>query len=230
MTQTVLITRTQIDSEDFARLLYARLPDVPVLVAPLVTIEPIDAMLPAKDYAALLLTSRHAVPFAATHFPDAITLCVGDATAQTARDHGLRATSAQGAAQELIALAKSKGRAPMLHLHGTQTRGAVATHLNAAGLATDACVVYGQNPRNWSQLESDTIAEAKTLIVPLFSPKSAARVARNLEEYKGEIDLCAMSDATLAAFGDGTYRRAIVATQPSADAMIDAIAQLTAGS
>ncbi|WP_159075303.1 uroporphyrinogen-III synthase [Celeribacter baekdonensis] len=226
--QTVLITRPQDDATRLAQDLRALVPGAAVLTAPVLEIVPCVPSVTTQRYDAVILTSRHAAQAAMEMFPKLTAYCVGDATAQAAQSIGLMAVSVAGSADDLIAYLAEKPLCRAIHLHGKHTRGDVAGRLTAGGLETDDAVVYDQQARTWTSEEQNSVAQAQSLVVPLYSPRSAQILSKRLEIYCGRLTLVAMSQACLDAWSGPAPICSIVAQHPDGATMKHAIAsQLT---
>ncbi len=151
--------------------------------------------------------------------------CVGDRTARVAAEAGLNARSAGGAAGDLVALIKgSQPEGPLLHLHGTHVRGDIAEQLNSAGFSVSGHVAYDQRSLSLSDEALAALTGPRRMIVPLFSPRSAALFAADLPT-DGNPDLICISDATRAALPASLRLTAIVADAPTGAAMLKALAR-----
>lgn len=227
----ILLTRPRAASERFAaQLTQAFGAKVTPLVAPLMEIVPRDIAIDLSGVSGLIFTSDAGVTAFADRSVrrDLPAWCVGDRTAQAARDIGLTAHSAHGDAQDLIAMirqAAPNGR--LLHLHGAHTRGEVVETLNKAGLPARGLAIYDQAACPPSTTFRDAIEGALPVIVPLFSPRSAQLFAQASEgSQPGDSRCIALSPAVKAALPDRWKASCHLATTPNADAMVVAIADL----
>jgi uroporphyrinogen-III synthase len=145
----LLVIRPEPDGERTAEALRARGHEV--LLAPLTRIAPVEADLGPGPWAALLITSANAVRALENHPQRQLlsglpVLAVGDRSAAAARQAGFTdATSADGTAQELAALAASHyggtGR-PLLWLAGADRASDLVAALAAAAVPVEMCVIY----------------------------------------------------------------------------------------
>lgn len=223
MSATVLITRPREDAERLADALRAAHQGVGVIIASVMEIVPRSFAPVQGQPDMILLTSRHAVE-AAISFGDLPVICVGDATAEAARERGLDAKSVAGTADDLVAaVIASSARAP-LHLRGYHTRGDVTARLCAAGLEADERVVYAQEAVAWDADTQARVSLAPSLVVPLFSPRNAKLVAARLTETcAADLHLVCISKATLDAWDGPTPLSQTVAARPDFTSMITAI-------
>lgn len=225
---TVLISRPFEDANAVKRAVLAQFPSVDVIVAPALKIKNVPFEAPEGDFDALVLTSKHAVEAAARIAPNATALCVGDATAKSARAHGLKAISAQGAAQDLFELARDSDVTKLLYLHGAHVHTDLAGALTNAGLEAKSRVVYRQDACAFSAEVRDRVAKLKSLVVPVYSARSAQIVSENLNGFGGQIVLVAISDAAQQGWSGPDPKTTIIAQAPNSKAMLTAIAsQLT---
>jgi uroporphyrinogen-III synthase len=226
----VVLTRPRDASARFAAALRAELGPVLIAIAPLMEIVPGHMIPDLAGASGLIFTSAAGVAvFAAQNTRrDLPAWCVGARTAQAARDIGLVAHTAEGDADALVATiiaARPAGR--LVHLCGTHSRGNVADRLCAAGLWAEAQVIYDQPALGATEDLTTALAHPGPIIVPLFSPRSAALFA----EVAGSADVIpvALSAAVRAALPADLAARARQATSPDAAAMIHAVAAVMSG-
>lgn len=229
----VLLTRPKAQSLAFARALEARFrAQVRPVVAPLMEVEPLTPPLPEGAFAGVIFTSAHAVAAAAGlgKLPR-LAWCVGEKTAQAAQAAGFTARSADGDADALVAAIRADPPAGrLLHLRGQDTRGEVAERLILAGIETIPVVVYRQVAQPMPMAGQEVLGHAGPVIVPIFSPESARRLAAELPvPLPAGLRLVAMSEAVAEALR-GVVRQGLwVARRPTADAMLDAVADALVG-
>jgi uroporphyrinogen-III synthase len=226
----VLLTRPLAQSQEFAAALADRFDDAlhPV-ISPLMEVELLTPDLPPEDFVGVIFTSatgvEASVPFAG-RLPT-LAYCVGARTAKVARAAGFTAISADGNADALVDLIIARppgGR--LLHLRGEETRGEVAERLTTAGIGTVSMIVYRQRPLPLTGKALELLANTGVVIVPLFSPRSAALMSGLVPvDHRADVYVAAMSRAVADAvrFRNG---RLIVAARPDAAAMLDALAKL----
>lgn len=224
---TILLTRPLAQSQRFAALL-AAVTDVPVLIAPLMETVFLQVTLPARSPSAIILTSE-AGARAATRLKDRLpnrAWCVGDRTAEVARQAGFAAQSAQGDAAALVAaILRAHEVGPLLHLRGAATRGEVANLLTKGGIVTDEVVVYDQQEQPLSPEAWRLIRSGRPVIVPLFSPRSAAIFARQVGRC-ASLWLAAFSPAVAAELGQIGAAGLETADRPDAQGMLLAVQRL----
>ena len=220
---TILLTRPARASERFARALEVRLRDrVRVLVSPILRIEP-DGRLPDLGaYRTVIFTSENGVHAVDAPRDARLAYCVGDRTAEAADAAGYRAVSASGDAAALERrLLADRPPGPWIHLVGAHQRGNLAETLSAAGHPTDQAVVYRQIACGLSQEAADEL-RAGSVILPVFSPRSAALLCAAMPSEAEPPAVVAISDATAASWTTAA-RTVRISLQPDADSMLAAI-------
>lgn len=231
----VLLTRPAAQGDRFAAMLRERFGDaVDIVTSPL--LEPVFLApdIPKRDHAAVILTSETGVE-AARRLMDGHTLprsalCVGDRTAQAARAAGFQARSASGDADALLAMILADPPdGPLLYLHGRETRGDLVARLAAAGLHADAVTVYAQEPRPLTAEARTLLDGAGSVIVPLFSPRTAQLFAATAP-HRAAVRVAALSPSVAAALGNVPVAECVVSSRPDAEGLIAVMAPLiTAG-
>lgn len=228
---TFLLTRPLAQSERFATQLRARFGvDVQVVISPLMDTGFLTPAFPDPRPSALIFTSETGVAGFVQH-PDRpadlpqTAYCVGNRTAQAAKAAGLKPISADGDATALIALIAQSGvPGPLLHLCGQQTRGDIAGQLTDAGHPTTALVLYEQRPKSFTPQALSLLSGKRPVVVPLFSPRSAALFLAQLAQTPVQAPLvyAALSQAVAAPL-TAQEGAACIAAKPTADALIDAL-------
>lgn len=225
----VLITRPQDAAHRFAEELRAAVGPVEVAIIPMLEITPVVDHIDLEGVAALIFTSAAGVEVFGQLSEDRSlpAWCVGDRTAEAARGIGLKATSAGGDADALVALmAEARPEGRLLHLSGVHTRGDVARRLFEAGLRAEARAIYDQvAARPGSELGA-ALAHPGMVIVPLFSPRSAGIFAEAAGPAAERATIVALSRAVAEALPASLRRDARIADSPDAPAMIRAISAL----
>jgi uroporphyrinogen-III synthase len=228
-TPRILLTRPAVQSLRFARDLRAAVPfALRITISPLLTPVLLSGAVPQQPVAGLVFTSETGVrAYAAQSARIApMAYCVGDRTARAARASGLRVVSADGDAEALIRLILSQAHeGPLLHLRGRDARGDVAPRLTAAGVRTDAAIVYDQQPCPPTPAALRLLGGRVPVIVPLFSPRSARLFAAGVKPA-APLRVVAMSAAVADAVGADLAVDVAIAARPTSDAMIAAVAQL----
>jgi len=155
--------------------------------------------------------------------------CVGAHTAAVARTLGFAATAAGADAEALVAaLSARPPAAPLLHPRGVHARGDIAARLSAAGIPTAEVVVYDQRALPLSPAALAAAAGSAPLVVPLFSPRTAALAAAGLRGAAAPLRAAAISPAVAEAWARAGGTPAAVAVRPDAAAMLALTARLLA--
>jgi uroporphyrinogen-III synthase len=225
----VLLTRPREASERFAAMLRAEFGPMQIAILPLMEIVPLVTTLDLEDVAALIFTSAAGVEVFSDLTGDRSlpAWCVGERTAQAAREAGLKAMSAGGDAAALVALmadARPLGR--LLHLHGAHTRGDVAEGLNKAGLRAEGRAIYDQRRISPGPAFTAALAHDGPIVVPLFSPRSARLFAEAADPVGANLRPVTISAAARDALPDRLARTATLAAAPDAEAMMQAVGAL----
>lgn len=187
------------------------------VVSPVIEIRPRAVTLPLE--AELVLTSQNAV--AALPPGRWRAWCVGDRTAEAAREAGIAAVSAGGDAEALLARLVKARPGPLVHVRGAHATGDLVARLRDAGLAAEEVVAYDQAPRSLTDEAAALLAGEGAVVLPLYSPRSARLVAVHPGPWRAPLHAVAISRAAAAAFDRPA--RVIIATAPSGEAMEAAI-------
>lgn len=167
---TLLLTRPLPASLRFHEELKAAGVSCPAVISPLIRIEP----LPVGDLSAdvgLIFTSENGVRASGAVAGRA--WVVGSRTAQAAREAGLTVKHVAPDADALVAyLLANRPDCPLLHLRGEHARGEIAKRVDAGEQ-----VVYRQHEMRLSDEALALLAGGGTVIVPLFSPRTAMLLA-----------------------------------------------------
>ena len=226
-TPLILLTRPVAQAERFAGDCRAAFGDrAEVLIAPMQDIS-LLALPDIPPGTALIFTSENGVRAYQTGGGAAglTAYCVGDRTAQAANGAGLNALSAAGAAGDLVALIREDHHSgALMHLHGTHVRGDITKRLSDAGLNASGHVVYEQQELPLSQEAIRALSGPRRIIVPLFSPRSAALFATAVPPFCRP-DLICISPATRDALPSELLPRASLAGSPTGAAMLKALAR-----
>lgn len=205
-----LLTRPLAQSQAFA----AEIPTVECLIAPILRIAALPFDPAVLDGApGLIFTSANAVPFAGPG-RGRRALVVGPQTAEAARAAGFQVEEGPGDAEGMMPLLA--GRADWLHLHGRHR----ARVLPVRGFA-----VYDQLAELLPPPALAALAGARPLILPLFSPRSAALLSDAAQGARAPIAVVAISARANAAYR-GPAQARILADRPEGAAMRRVITSL----
>lgn len=224
----ILLTRPRDASQGFARQLADALGPVQVMIAPLTGIEWVNEMPDLHGIEALIFTSRQGVEAYRRLglSKGARAFCVGGSTAQDAIDAGLDAVSADGDADALVALIEASGaRGPLVHIRGAESRGNIAGRLNQSGIETKEAILYRQITLPMPPEAQALLQGTAPVIVPLFSPRSAARFTA-CAPYDAPLFLAAISAGTAEGLRGLGAKALVTAQTPDARAMLQAVTGL----
>jgi uroporphyrinogen-III synthase len=223
----VLVTRPLADGRAFAAALSDRFGTrVRPVLAPLMALKVLTPALPPGPFAGVIFTSAAGVEAALRFKPDLPqqAWCVGRKTAERATGAGFHARSADGDADALVAAILADpplGR--LVHLSGEDTRGEVAKRLVSAGIETVSVTIYRQDPQPLTPEAAALLARADPVILPLFSPRSAALfLAAMPPDSRASLHVVAMSAAVADAARDIPHHALNIAPDLTAEAMIQA--------
>lgn len=219
-----LLTRPAWQGMRFAATLRRRFPAVEVVESPLLSPVLMQPDLPGGLFDAVVFTSETGVASAGPYrmrLPR-LAFCVGDRTAQAAREAGFDARSAAGDAEALVTLLVHLRLGRLIHLHGQETRGDVVGRLNTAGIESFGVVTYRQEAQPPTPLAEALLQGHSPVVAPVFSPRTARLLAQAATGARAPIWLAALSDSVDEAARMPTARR-IVAARPDGEAMLEAI-------
>ncbi len=228
---TILLTRPAPGAAETADALRARLGEVKIVYSPLLSIGFQQAKF-ANPHATPIFTSRNGVEgfLRSGGNANGPCWCVGEATAQAAEAAGFTPRAAEGDAESLIAMMLASGdQGPFQHYRGAHARGDVAGRLSAAGRPTGAEVVYSQDSCDLSDEAKALFRGETVVIVPLFSPRTAAQFA---SAYTGDgagsapVFAAVMSIAVGEELAHLKLAQVEIASRPDADAMLAATTRL----
>lgn len=225
----VLITRPAAQAARFAVQLGAECPQARPILAPMMEVEYLPVALPQGPWQALILTSETGAEVAgklakkSLSLPN-LALCVGDRTARMAARAGFDTFSAQGAAEDLLALILSRPERDFLWLHGEDIAFDFPAALAAKGRRCNGVPVYRQRALPLPPQALAALSSPGPLILPVFSPRSARLLAAVLPpDAAADLLPVAISPRALACLPESLQSRGSVAAAPEAVAMIRAI-------
>lgn len=225
----IVLTRPEAQARRFAGICRAEFGDRAAIVTePLTEIVPVARIPALEGAAALVFTSENAVRVFAdmSDRRDLRAYCVGDRTAEAAREVGLQALSAGGAADDLVALILAdRPPGPVLHLRGAHARGAVAARLRAGGQEAGEAVIYDQAARVPSCGFASLAQGFSRVIVPLFSPRSASLFAAWAGDAGATARIVCLSPAVREALPAGWSGSITVSPAPNAPALLAEMAR-----
>ena len=215
----ILVTRPLVQAEEFRRILGQ---GVRVVISPIIEIRYLDFPVQTGAYKTLIFASRNAVNAAARcmDLRGLNAIAVGDRTALAATAQGMISVSAGGNSDDLVASAIAACPAnKVLFVRGRHSCGKVADRLQSAGIETDVVIAYDQVQRRLSAEALELLDGDAPVIIPLFSPRSAALVSSKVKESRAPLALVGMSKAVLDAWDGAKPAVQAVADQPTAKAI-----------
>lgn len=229
----LILTRPAAAAARFCATEAAMLSGVTVLAAPVLDIVAVDAALPAAPatYRGAIFTSENGAAQAARlGLPTDITAwCVGGQTARAAEAAGFTTRTAGGDAESLLALLETENvTGPLVHIRGAHARGDVAARLTARGVPCDLVVAYDQIALPLPAAVLAAFAGDAPVVVPLFSPRSAALLRAQMPTLRAPLHIAAISAAAAAAFTDLPQASCHIATAPLGPEMAEATARAIA--
>ena len=226
--RSILLTRPAAQSLRFAHEIKLSVPDVPIVISPLMAPRYLMPLIPAVTFSAVILVSVAAVEAArlisaAGEVLPKLAYCVGNQTALAARMIGFQTQSANGAAKDLLAMITAQNTpGPLLFLRGQDSTGNIAENLTLAGLETISIIVYQQVAQQLSPVAMALLARTRPVIVPLFSPRSARLFQTQLSYISviSPIWVAALSPAIAAALDHKALDELKIAGHPDSASMI----------
>ena len=218
----VLLTRPARGSAEFAEALRAALGELEILQSPLMEIVPVEpAALPGPEDA-VIFTSVSAVEMFSKLQPGSgrRAWCVGERTAQAAREAGFAPRAGKGGAVNLAEIICTEQPVPRLwHMHGTHQRGDLAELLGALGHNCRSEVIYDQSSLPLDPALAARLATGEPMVAPLFSPRTARLLAAAVKNLGANLRVVALSGAVAKEWPG----KPVIAERPSAAAMLDAV-------
>jgi uroporphyrinogen-III synthase len=220
MMPTLIVTRPIAQSESFAASVMAAW-DGPLnlIVSPLIEIVPLPATIPDVD--SVIFTSANGVSAARSlGLPAGLKAwCVGDRTAQIAKQAGFDPIIGPGDAEGLVArLIVAQPTGIIAHIRGMHARGDVSARLNAAGVNCVDVVAYDQQSCALTPQAHMALFADEPVIFPLFSPRTSTILSKQ-GPFKAPVHIIALSDAVKSAVDPALGWDIAVASTPDADAM-----------
>ncbi len=223
----VWITRAEPGASATAARLSAL--DVSTIVAPLLSVQRLQAPLDLDGVAALAFTSRNAIEAfrAATPVRDLPVFAVGEATARAARAAGFG--EVVSADRDVAALAKCIGAARpsgvILHTTGVHQAGDLVGELGRAGLEARSVELYDTPAAESLPTLAAEALRAGGVSAVLFHSPRAGTILRDLApdlDYSA-VRAIGLSDACLDPLAPLGFAKRIAAASPHEDALIDAL-------
>lgn len=217
--RALLLTRPQDSAERFAaRLPIAALSGLSVCTSPLLEIVPVGKAPDLSSFNGVIFTSAHAVGFVPSR-QGVCAYCVGAQTAKAARARGWRVDLVAQTADDLVAMIREANIiGPLVHLAGTHRRGEIAERLRLNGTTMEVVTLYEQRLKRLSQEAHALLTGEVTVIVPLFSPRTAAQFV----DQAGALDraiIVAISPAVAKTIEERRVANLLIANAPTGEEM-----------
>ena len=217
---SILLTRPMEASRELELRLQEDGIAAPVVISPILRIEPCGADMPT-DMAGAIFTSKNGV--AAVPGRNLPAWCVGWATAEAAEVKGWRAIAAEGEAQSLLRrILADAPEGKLVHFRGEHMRVDVAARLRESGFEAVDIVAYRQEAEPLGTEARALLERENPVILPLFSPRSAAQVAK-AGPFRAPLWIVAISEAVAREAESLGAQKMIVTDQPDGEMMIAAI-------
>lgn len=228
----IAVTRPPADSERTAATLRGR--GHQVLIAPLMTVEPVAADL-GHGWAGVIVTSANAPGAIAAH-PARATLiklpayAVGRRSAEAARAAGFTdVTSAGGDVRDLVQfIAERHGKGPLLYLAGEDRAADLIGELGARGIAAEMRVVYRAATAPYPPALTAALKAGEIEAVLHFSRRSAdnylsgARAAGIVDQALAPRHFC-LSAQIAVPLQDAGAARVAIAARPDEAALLELV-------
>ena len=219
---TLLLTRPHAASQRFARQVVDQLGEIRIEISPLIDIDFLD-LNEEPNAQTIVFTSRNGVDAwsRACFTTRASCFCVGEATADAARAIGFDPKVSGGTVEHLVSdVQNAKPSGEILHVHGRHTRGGLVDRLRAKGFKSQSLIAYEQSLKELSTSARDLLQGGASVIVPLFSPRSALQFA-SYGPFGPQVKTIAISKSAAVACPGAT-----IAPHPDAKGMIAKISEL----
>ena len=237
--KTLLLTRPEAQSRALAKDIEEISPTTKCLISPLLEIAFCGEIPDTSGFQALIFTSVNGVDaYAKLHGNmDMHCYCVGTRTADAARAIGLKVTSANGTAADIVAailqeLTPIDG--PVLHIRGEHSVGDIVHHLAENGFEAEEIVVYQQKTLALNAMAREALQRGEVAGLPVYSPRTArllaAMFAENPTWSTHSITALCISENVAAALGEADFGHCEVAEAPNGAAMLSLIERFCAKS
>ncbi len=224
-TPIVLVTRPAADAKRFVEGLRVIAGPFEAIISPAFEIEAIEVDIPSFDVA--VFTSRMGV----AHAPSGNgreAFCVGEATATAARRVGYIPISADGSADDLVALIlNKKPTGSLLHIRGEISRGDVMSRLKGSGVNCLEAIVYRKVSKGPTVALKDALNERKKIIITLFSAETVSIMREWTLSFK-DPQIVAISDEVARSVTFLKPSSIVVSDAPNMGGMVRAVARLIA--
>ena len=219
----IILTRPEKEARDFSNRILSQLPEVKIIISPLITIEYTKPKVDLNAFDGIIFTSSNGIEaIKKLSIPHNMPcFAVGPKTAQQAAQLGFLASQGPGNADDLITLILSRpsvGR--LLHISGEHTRGNISTRLTGLGQICEHIVAYKQETLSLTTEAMDAFKGGKPIILPLFSPRTAQLLITQSVPLE-QSHMIALSEAVAELFNDFKLSSLTVAEAPTAESILD---------
>lgn len=227
---SLLLTRPSEASARFAAAFAARFgAGWPIVYAPLMQTRWLEPAVDLNSFGEVIFTSETAVrafcKFAQPRGQRA--WCVGERTAQVARDAGFSATAGQSGALVLAEMIlRDGGGRTMLWPRGVHVAKDLAELLKTGGIDTVSAVIYQQDERPLTQDALSLLSSEQPILLPLFSPRSAKLFAAAAAAVSAPLYIACMSISVAEAAKAIPHRMCRIAAQPDSENLLDCLSLL----
>lgn len=212
---TLLLTRPDPQSRVFLADCEAEAGrSLPVVISPLLRIEPVGPMPDLDRYDTIVVTSGNAVRRLGAALSGMRVVTVGEKTAALAREHGADAEALGEDVEAFLGRAGTIDGSIVL-CRGVHSRGDVADRFQRVGKDVDEAIIYDQIAEPLTDEALDLLTGDAPVVAPIFSPRTAGLLAAN--PITAPLTLLAISQATAEAWDKGGTVR--IAERPDAKAM-----------
>lgn len=197
---------------------------VELVESPLVEIVPVKAADSGMTARAAIFTSANGVRFA-PEGQGRLAFCVGEKTTAAANAAGWNAECFGQTAEALVqSLRQANLPDPTVHFCGVHVRGDIVADLASEKGDVRQFVVYDQRLLSLTPRARDVVSNQKPVIVPLFSPRTAAHFAAEAPGNPRLRTVC-MSAAVAEKVQLDTRFEVLTAAEPTMKAMMHSIRQ-----
>jgi uroporphyrinogen-III synthase len=228
---SLLLTRPAAQSARFASQLEDSLGSGwRIVTSPLLDIRFLSPAMPKGRFPVVVFTSEAGVAGFARLSGErgAQAWCVGPRTAQVAQAEGFDTLDGGGDAPTLLQRILATDRpGPILVVRGDVQATDIAGKLRLAGLEAQDLTVYAQMPVPLNSEATALMQDARAVMAPLFSPRTASLLAADpaVLHRNAPLWVVALSGNVAEAARAMRPDRCVTAARSDADAMIDAIAE-----
>lgn len=233
--QVLFLTRSQEDNARFIQNLAQYKIDIPVIDHPLVRYEysqdgPNKEQL--EEASKIILTSRRSAEWVVTNsefFKNKLFYVVGEETANFLNANSLKTEGVASNAEKLIKSLKELKSDNFLYVRGQFIKTDVCISLYTIGHECDEVIVYeALYLKDLGESAQKELHNAKTILVPLFSERSAQNTLDNLQldtldNVRTRTKLLCLSPAVLKSLPENYEGEAYVCKAPNLENMCDLI-------